>query len=227
MRKNRGITIVALIITVIILIILAGISISLVLGENGILQRASRAEREYQEAKEKENRDLDELYSSIQIATDSKITLDTEKLDEYINSKIEEKTAKIQELEDEINNLKPVNLYSGSTKENFVLKQSMDGFKTIEIIYSLSNSKNGIAKFYMKATPEDLKSGIALNAFSRVSEKTNGNAFMQMFSCKLTIDSINAIRSDETYAVNIATSTNFNIVNNRGNISVEEVNGYY
>lgn len=40
MRRQKGITLIALVLTIIILIILAAVSVNLVLGENGILQRA-------------------------------------------------------------------------------------------------------------------------------------------------------------------------------------------
>ena len=43
MKKERGITLIALVITIIVLLILAGVSISLVVGENGILSQAKSA----------------------------------------------------------------------------------------------------------------------------------------------------------------------------------------
>jgi len=43
MKKQNGITLVALVITIIVLLILAGVSISLALGQNGVLTRASGA----------------------------------------------------------------------------------------------------------------------------------------------------------------------------------------
>lgn len=46
MRKERGITLVALVITIIILILLAGITIRLTLGENGILNYTKEAKEE-------------------------------------------------------------------------------------------------------------------------------------------------------------------------------------
>ena len=46
MRKGRGITLIALIITIVILIILAGVSINLVIGDNGIIGRAKGATEE-------------------------------------------------------------------------------------------------------------------------------------------------------------------------------------
>ena len=50
MRKQKGITLIALVVTVIVLIILAGISISLVLGENGLVAKAKRAATQTEEA---------------------------------------------------------------------------------------------------------------------------------------------------------------------------------
>ena len=43
LRKNKGITLIALVITVIVLLILAGVSLSLVMGNEGILGRATNA----------------------------------------------------------------------------------------------------------------------------------------------------------------------------------------
>ena len=40
MKSNKGITLVALVITIIVLLILAGVSISLVVGDNGVLTQA-------------------------------------------------------------------------------------------------------------------------------------------------------------------------------------------
>ncbi len=42
-RKNEGITLIALVVTIIILLILAGVTLSLISGENGILKRATNA----------------------------------------------------------------------------------------------------------------------------------------------------------------------------------------
>ena len=43
MKSNKGITLVALVITIIVLLILAGVSISLVVGDNGVLTQAQKA----------------------------------------------------------------------------------------------------------------------------------------------------------------------------------------
>ena len=43
MKGNKGITLIALVVTIIVLLILAGVSIAMLSGENGILQKASDA----------------------------------------------------------------------------------------------------------------------------------------------------------------------------------------
>lgn len=42
LKNQGGITLISLVVTIIILIVLAGISINLLLGENGIINRAKR-----------------------------------------------------------------------------------------------------------------------------------------------------------------------------------------
>lgn len=57
--KNKGITLIALVITIIVLLILAGVTITSLTGENGLLERASRARDETERA---------EVYEQISLA---------------------------------------------------------------------------------------------------------------------------------------------------------------
>ena len=50
-EKQKGVTLVALVVTIIVLIILAGISINLVLGDNGIITIAKKAKENIELAK--------------------------------------------------------------------------------------------------------------------------------------------------------------------------------
>ena len=50
MKKSNGITLVALVVTIVVLLILAGVSINLVLGENGLITQAKEAKRKTEEA---------------------------------------------------------------------------------------------------------------------------------------------------------------------------------
>lgn len=60
-KSNKGITIIALIITVIVLIILASIAVQQIVSENGIIRKAFEARNADEEDKNRENRMLDEL----------------------------------------------------------------------------------------------------------------------------------------------------------------------
>ena len=44
-RDMKGITLVALVVTIVVLLILAGVSINLVLGDNGIIKKAQEAKK--------------------------------------------------------------------------------------------------------------------------------------------------------------------------------------
>ena len=57
-KKAKGITLIALVITIVIVLILAGISMSFVLGENGIITKAQEAREKTEEAKANEEKDF-------------------------------------------------------------------------------------------------------------------------------------------------------------------------
>ena len=59
--RNKGITLIALVITIIVLLILAGVTIATLTGENGILTRANDAKTETEQAEEDELRKLTQV----------------------------------------------------------------------------------------------------------------------------------------------------------------------
>ena len=65
MKKNNGITIIALVITIIVLLILAGISIQMLSGDNGILTRAIDAKNQVGLAQDYELLNMKILESSL------------------------------------------------------------------------------------------------------------------------------------------------------------------
>ena len=56
MKKQKGITLIALVVTIIVLMILAGVSVSMLTGQNGILTNAAKAKEDTDSAS-----DLEEL----------------------------------------------------------------------------------------------------------------------------------------------------------------------
>ena len=65
LKASNGITLIALVITIIVLLILAGISISMLSGDNGILQRATDAKTQTEQAELKEQKQLNNLADTI------------------------------------------------------------------------------------------------------------------------------------------------------------------
>jgi len=64
-KSKNGITLIALIITIVVLLILAGISISILIGENGLLKRTSEAKEQTEIGEEKEGVELAVITSRI------------------------------------------------------------------------------------------------------------------------------------------------------------------
>ena len=66
LKNQKGITLVALVVTIIVLIILAGISINLLLGNEGILKKARDGRNNYQVAANEETVNLAELEAEME-----------------------------------------------------------------------------------------------------------------------------------------------------------------
>ena len=58
LKRNKGITLIALVVTIIVLLILAGISIAMLTGQNGILNRAAEAKEKTEAAQKDEEKTL-------------------------------------------------------------------------------------------------------------------------------------------------------------------------
>ena len=64
-KQEKGITLIALVVTIVVLLILAGVSLSLVIGNDGIMKRAKEAKNRYAEAQTNEEKQLYELANGI------------------------------------------------------------------------------------------------------------------------------------------------------------------
>ena len=53
-KQTKGITLIALVVTIVVLLILAGVSINLVLGNNGIISKAKEAREKTSQGEQKE-----------------------------------------------------------------------------------------------------------------------------------------------------------------------------
>ena len=85
MKKQNGITIISLVVTIIVLIILAGVSINLVLGENGIVTKAKEAKKAQTIAETKEKIGTEILAAQIE-ATERNEELEHSQISDIISN---------------------------------------------------------------------------------------------------------------------------------------------
>ena len=78
MKKQRGITLIALVITIIVLLILAGVSIASLTGENGILKKAHLAKEITEQKREEENTILKQYEELLGIEGNTELPDNTE-----------------------------------------------------------------------------------------------------------------------------------------------------
>ncbi len=73
--KEQGITLVALVVTIIILLILAGVTLNIALSENGIFNKTKQAVEKYEESQNKELNDIEKLSDKLSEIMQEKINI--------------------------------------------------------------------------------------------------------------------------------------------------------
>ena len=158
MKKNNGITLIALVITIIVLLILAGISIAMLTGDNGILNKAITSKEEQIKAEMKEQLIL--AIQDLQLGQRGNATLDditqewtNEKLKEYegiIIENIEGKKIKMKKNGVTGRFIIDLNLnvthieYDGSIE--FAYKEKERNGNNVKISIYIQDEENGINK---------------------------------------------------------------------------------
>ena len=86
-KTEKAITLVALVVTIVVLLILAGVSINLVLGNNGIIAKAKEAETKSAEARENDLKGMNALTEEMNNALGEKpkVDLSKYKIGDYVN----------------------------------------------------------------------------------------------------------------------------------------------
>ena len=170
-QENKGITLIALVVTIMVLIILATVSINAVLGQNGIIKKAKQAKESYEKSVKAEDIAMQELanemaqYNGGSSSDDGKVTLP-----DGWNG------AKVNPVKSEDNIVVPVPKgYTASTVEGeksvssgFVIKEGNDGSKTeginefvwvpvsnISDIYDEANNAGQLWDFGTSSSPKN------------------------------------------------------------------------
>ena len=96
-NKNNGITLIALIITIIVLLILAGVTLSMVMGDSGIFGKANKASEQTQISNAKEIIRMQVLENELNKKTKDANAKSDEDLQEAVEAKLTEEGYKIEE----------------------------------------------------------------------------------------------------------------------------------
>ena len=177
LNKNKGITLIALVITIIVLLILAGISIATLTGENGLLSKATTAKEETKKAEIREEIEL--AIAAIQaeeLQKGNKVTLETlagseEEPGQLENSKdLEGITAKlnVEEITGEYKG------YDYTIDENLKVRIG-DSVTGINIKYELSTNKDTNQDITLSVTAESTNGGnVNITAPNELTKNSQG-----------------------------------------------------
>lgn len=108
MKKERGITLITLVVTVIILIILAGVTLNFTIGDNGIITKTKQARENIVYAGEKEQEQLNQLFWEMDqegIYTEDEQNAKKDQMIELLQKQVEELKGQITQQEDTIKDL--------------------------------------------------------------------------------------------------------------------------
>ncbi len=141
-NKNKGITLIALVVTIIILIILATVSINMVVGENGLIRKAEQARDAYEESSKREEEDMGQIIDEMEIllADGEAQTVTDEKPGELSGDGSKEKPYLIESIEDLVKFSEKVN--GGETFEEKVVKLKVNLDFSNDISYVDSTRKD-------------------------------------------------------------------------------------
>ena len=123
MRNQRGITLIALVVTIIVLLILAGVSIAMLTGNNGIIDNAVEARNRTDKAN---------AIETINLALQS---IKVEAVAQSIDSKTYDPTTALEDLQD--------SAITGINDSAFVVED--DGTDTITISYSNTSTGTNVS----------------------------------------------------------------------------------
>lgn len=215
MKKQKGITIIALTITIIVILILAGVTISTLTGDNGLLTKAGEAKNASEIAEEKDIISI----SAIQAQSENKYgNLEESKFSKALNtnSKTENKASIIAEDIGSFTVKFESNRYYEVNKNGSISYiENVTGEKTLTI--QCVNSKNEVLGEYEHTIVTDQYSKLppAIDKYESAAEKIEGkiteNKTIQVLYY--------LICDDDTTLVFTGLDSNGNITNIENNIS--------
>ena len=147
MKKQNGITLIALVISIIVMLILAGVSISSVVGDNGILTKAQLAKKEMEVAQEKEELEIMLVNYSASLTPEMSI-------DEYLQTRVDKEIDRVFMVPDPNNSAKRIR--AAQKGENYYYILENNGNYTIE---KMNTDTSNIGEGYTIVTANNFEGG--------------------------------------------------------------------
>ena len=116
-QEEKGITLIALVITIIVLIILAGISIRLLLGENGIITKAKKGKGDYEESAVREKVEM----ALVDYNSDKVMNGEEGEVEEALNKLLDNNTFDDIEIEENIGIIGDYEITLGKEKGEVII----------------------------------------------------------------------------------------------------------
>ena len=165
--REKGITLIALVITIIVLLILAGVAIATLSGENGLFARAKQAKQTQTESEMKEKLNLS--IQELQVEKLTEATLD-DITQEWLTQKLSEYNPILKE--DGTTNSKKVTLQKNGIIKTYMIDEKLnitevENESGIDFSYEIKSRNNGIIQLLIKIRDNE-------NGINRI-ECANGN----------------------------------------------------
>ena len=175
LKSTYGITLITLVITIILLLILAGIVINLSLGENGIFNKAKYAKIEYEKAKIKEELELEIV--DVQVEKEGELTY--KDISERFRNKgivlnIDEEDA----IEGEYKNYE----FLVDENKNVIIGKKLEGERPTVLIGTALNDENGKIRIQVIGNTKnsEIQAIEAINGATLVEQNSSNNSIFEV-----------------------------------------------
>ena len=189
LKKQKGITLIALVVTIVVLLILAGVTINLLLDENGIIVKSKDARREYSQAKTNEETDLDSASSWIDEITNEPEIVEPKNIADWNYTEEDDGTITITS-------------YKG-TDTTVIIPNSINGKKVKKLSGTTPSLAAGTHKVYFSIWNAEIRNGKEYFAYYKgqdtitkviispgIEEIESGNLYDGVFAYSTALEEI-------------------------------------
>ena len=144
-KQVKGITLIALVVTIIVLLILAGVALSLTVGNNGLFRRAENAANTWQMAEQNEQKEMEQAGNFLDDYTSEYNKATTVAYAKQLNKPFENDTTITDDLDNEVRIPAGFKIAqdSATVVEDGIVIEDKDGNQFVWIPVSVPNEENG------------------------------------------------------------------------------------